>query len=59
MKPENKPLTELLGEGWRMVTDLSRQMRVYGLEKQRIIYDCMNEQILWKYISEHKEEDTR
>jgi hypothetical protein len=59
MNPISKPLTEIVAEGWKMVTTLPKGMKVYGKQKERIFYDCVNEQILWRYESEFKEEDTR
>ena len=51
MNPTNKPLTEIIKEGYKEYFIFSDRLRLYAKGKERIFYDKINEQILWKYES--------
>ena len=53
-KPINKPLTELIKEGYELMETFSLTLQVYSKGTERIFYDRINEQILWKYKSDYE-----
>ena len=46
--PINKPLSELVKEGYTIIESLPKGLKIYGKDKERMLYDSVNEQILWK-----------
>lgn len=53
MHPINKPLSELIKEGYELMEDFSKNLQIYCKGKERIFYDKTNQQILLQYPSDY------